>query len=190
MQTNSISGRRKAGRGTERNIQTTTGWGVGRVWESGRQSPAQGRGSKRDKGKQAAGEREKARNRRTDGEKERERNRQTREIHDLPLSNNGSSCGAQLSRRAAGIRNVECGIFRLGSDSYCLGVIFRVDTGSLWHAREHMDGAVAFMCSGTCKELQINVKSSLRFTLSIPQTPKIAVGRYPVLLLKNPLFMS
>lgn len=26
------------------------------------------------------------------------------------LSNNGSSCGAQLSRRAAGIRNVECGI--------------------------------------------------------------------------------
>lgn len=33
-----------------------------------------------------------------------------REIHDPSLSNNGSSCGAQLSRRVAGIRNVECGI--------------------------------------------------------------------------------
>lgn len=57
------------------------------------------RGSKKDEGKQAAGE--------------RERQKQAdREIHDLSLSlsNNGSSCGAQLSRRAAGIRNVECGI--------------------------------------------------------------------------------
>lgn len=42
------------------------------VWESGRQSPAQRRGSGRDKGKQAAGEEKKARNRRTDREKERE----------------------------------------------------------------------------------------------------------------------
>ena len=32
------------------------------------------------------------------------------EIHDPSLSNNGSSYGAQLSRRAVGIRNVECGI--------------------------------------------------------------------------------
>lgn len=42
---------------------------------------------------------------------DRERQKQADgEIHDLSLSNNGSSCGAQLSRRAAGIRNVECGI--------------------------------------------------------------------------------
>lgn len=75
------------------------------MWESGRQSPAQGRGSKRDKGKQAAGE--KARNRRTD--RERETETQT-ERYMTSLSNNGSSCGAQLSSRAAGIRNVECGI--------------------------------------------------------------------------------
>lgn len=33
-----------------------------------------------------------------------------REIHDPSRSNNGSSCAAQLSRRAVGIRNVECGI--------------------------------------------------------------------------------
>lgn len=41
--------------------------------------------------------------------------------------------------------------FRLGSDSYCLCVIFRADTGSLWHAMKHMDAAAfsaasQFMC--------------------------------------------
>lgn len=79
------------------------------MWESGRQSPTQGRASKRDKGKQAAGERE--RRLETGGLTDRERQKQADgEIHDLSLSNNGSSCGAQLSKRAAGIRNVECGI--------------------------------------------------------------------------------
>lgn len=69
------------------------------------------------------GPRGRARNRRTDSE---------RGGYMTPSpSNNGSSCGAQLSRRAAGIRNVECGISGLGSDSYCLCVIFRVHTGSL-----------------------------------------------------------
>lgn len=45
------------------------------MWESGRQSPAQGRGSKRDKGKQAAGERE--RRLETGGLTERKRERET-----------------------------------------------------------------------------------------------------------------
>lgn len=47
------------------------------MWESGRQSPTQGRASKRDKGKQAAGEREreKARNGRTDRLRETETGR-------------------------------------------------------------------------------------------------------------------
>lgn len=45
------------------------------MWESGRQSPTQGRASKRDKGKQAAGERE--RRLETGGLTDRDRNRQT-----------------------------------------------------------------------------------------------------------------
>lgn len=47
--------------------------------------------------------------------------------------------------------------FRLGSDSYCLGVIFRADTGSLWHATEHvgMGGGVYVACPAlACKERQ------------------------------------
>lgn len=101
LQTNSISGRQESGRGMERNIQSNTRKSV---WESGRQSPAQ---EVKEIKENRQWVREKERNRRT----ERERQKQAdREIHDLSLSNNGSSCGAQLSRQAAGIRNVECGI--------------------------------------------------------------------------------
>lgn len=50
-------------------------------------------------------ERELETDRQTQTERERERY-----MTPLSLSNNGSSCGAQLSGRAAGIRNVECGI--------------------------------------------------------------------------------
>lgn len=41
--------------------------------------------------------------------------------------------------------------FRLGSDSYCLCVIFRADTGSLWHTMKHMDGTAFFLLqAGLC----------------------------------------
>lgn len=61
--------------------------------------------------------------------------------------------------------------FRLGSDSYCLGVIFRVDTGSLWHATEHMDGAVAFVLSGTRKKLQTQRQKFISIYFVDPTDP-------------------
>lgn len=61
--------------------------------------------------------------------------------------------------------------FRLGSDSYCLGVIFSADTGSLWHATEHMDQAVSSVRSGTCKELQIQLKKFISVYFVDPADP-------------------